>query len=145
MSVTTKSGEAKSRGRIARARHIQHALATGQVAASRAHADELSASRRAVQLLKDDLSVNQGVQDAASIARQVELRARLDAAEDSLILAIAEAEADLIAHQYYALARRVDQNAAEKLHQRALRALKMEAENRAARTLCPRRPGVLAR
>ncbi|MEQ1687333.1 MAG: hypothetical protein ABL874_02040 [Sphingopyxis sp.] len=113
--------------RIARARHIQHQMASARVAIAKRHAHQLSDNEAVIEAMHDSLAMVPAVYPSSAIARTLELQNRLDAAADILRQSIAEAEREIAKLESARQKQEIAEIAAAKLHRRS--------EHHAAETL----------
>jgi hypothetical protein len=128
----------QTRARIARIRRVQHVQAAAVAARADAHAEALELSADRLAQLRMSLTPSTGMVNGASLSQSAELAMRLDDARNGLKDAMVSARANAEHHASLRMEARRQQEAAEKLKDRAVVALNefLERSHQAAR---PRR------
>lgn len=132
------TGLLKQRARIVRVRRIRHGLAAGAAAEAAGRVEQLETSSRRLAELRSELQADTGVSSGAGLARLGELAMRLDAAHTGLGRSIDAARLAVEHRERVRLARRIEQESAEKLQQRAAGAAAELAERQSLRPPRPR-------
>ncbi|MEQ1725306.1 MAG: hypothetical protein ABL882_05195 [Sphingopyxis sp.] len=105
--------------RIARARRVQHQIASARVAVARHHAHQLSGNEATIDAMRDSLAMPSGLYPSSAIARSFELQNRLDDAADVIRQSIAVAEREIARLESIRQKQEIAEIAAAKLHRRS--------------------------
>lgn len=120
----------RQRTRIARVRRLQHAAAMGAAAEAEARVATLEGSEARLGELRSVLLGHQGEALGMALAARHELAARLDHARHGLADAIVAARAHALEQDSRRLAARIDQEAADRLAERACAEAEAAAQRR---------------
>lgn len=131
----------RQRARIARVRRIQHDLASLASAKAAGHVQLLESNHQRLAQVGRGLSSGPGLTSGASLAGRGELAMRLEAARDGLGRTIAGARQAAALREQARIGARREQESADKLEQRAVRAAARAAERRSGAIGRPRKPG----
>ena len=112
-------GALKTRQRILRVRHVQHALAIAETARARDEAEGIERKADRLRKVRGDLFTNQGIATGANFAAMQELAGRLEQAGRQLDGALYDARRKVEAKEGLSLAANRDREIAEKLKDRA--------------------------
>ncbi|MEQ1508932.1 MAG: hypothetical protein ABL909_00855 [Sphingopyxis sp.] len=128
----------KSRARMLKARDIQLAAATGKLSSANARVSNLADNQEAIAAMRHSFSPVCGHYQGGAMSRLGEFSARLDGAAASVSVFIAHAQQDAALAMAETIARRIDQNASEKLHEKSLREIRARLEQRQSLLTRPR-------
>ncbi|WP_380872530.1 hypothetical protein ACFB49_34600 [Sphingomonas sp. DBB INV C78] len=122
----------KRRQRIVRVRRVQHLQAQAVVAQAEGRLASLENSSDRLRMLRDSLEIEPGMVSGANLANAGEMAMRLDSARAGLTDAIVGAKAAVDKSAALRLEARIRQESAERLGEKAARALEAYRERRAA-------------
>lgn len=132
------SQTAERRARILRLRTIEHRVAAVRLAqADAAHASVVQVAQR-VAALRDQVNVNEGLQNGSDLHSMAELAERLDRARTGLDRSLAEAAEVRDARDAERIAARLKEDRTGRVHAEAMRREAAERELRAASARAPR-------
>jgi hypothetical protein len=123
----------QQRGRIVRVRRLQHDLAASAAAEAAGKVQALESSRRRLAEMRSELRAAPGLTSGSGLARLGELAMRLEDARNGLAPSLDNARANAAQKERVRLARRRDQESAEKLQQTAAAAAEALAERQMLR------------
>ncbi|GLV24611.1 flagellar FliJ family protein [Sphingobium sp. Cam5-1] len=112
-------GPLKTRQRVLRVRHVQHAMAVAETARARDEADGIERNADRLRKVRSDLFSNPGMATGANFAAMQELAGRLEQAGRQLDGALYDARRKVEAKEGLTLAANRDREIAEKLKDRA--------------------------
>ena len=112
-------GALKTRQRILRVRHVQHAMAVAETARARDEADGIERNADRLRKVRGDLFSNPGMATGANFAAMQELAGRLEQAGRQLDGALYDARRKVEAKEGLSMAANRDREIAEKLKDRA--------------------------
>lgn len=125
-------GALKTRQRILRVRHVQHAMAVADAARARDEADGIARNAERLRKVRGELFTNQGMANGASFAAMQELASRLEQAGRQLDGALYDARRKVEAKEAIGIATNRDREIAAKLKDRARATLEQWRENKLA-------------
>ena len=125
-------GALKTRQRVLRVRHVQHALATAEAARARDEAEGIERNAERLRKVCGDLFSNPGMATGANFAAMQELAGRLEQAGRQLDGALYDARRKVEMKEGLSLVANRDREIAEKLKDRARADLEEWHENRLA-------------
>lgn len=131
------SALAKSRGRLARVRKLQHGLAAVRAHRASQQVEQLELSRERLAILRAELNAGEGMTDGAALSRRGELAMRLDSARDGMVPAIMRARTLAEAEELARLDARIREESASKLHSAARREAQEAIDRRPQRSWRP--------
>lgn len=112
-------GALKTRQRILRVRHVQHAMAVAETARARDEADGIERNADRLRKVRGDLFSNPGMATGANFAAMQELAGRLEQAGRQLDGALYDARRKVEMKEGLSLVANRDREIAEKLKDRA--------------------------
>ena len=112
-------GPLKTRQRVLRVRHVQHAMALAETARARDEADGIECNADRLSKVRSDLFSDPGMATGANFAAMQELAGRLEQAGRQLDGALYDARRKVEAKEGLTLAANRDREIAEKLKDRA--------------------------
>ena len=112
-------GPLKTRQRVLRVRHVQHAMAVAETARARDEADGIERNADRLRKVRSDLFSDPGMATGANFAAMQELAGRLEQAGRQLDGALYDARRKVEAKEGLTLAANRDREIAEKLKDRA--------------------------
>ena len=113
------NGALKTRQRVLRVRHVQHAMAVAETARARDEADGIERNADRLRKVRSDLFSDPGMATGANFAAMQELAGRLEQAGRQLDGALYDARRKVEAKEGLTLAANRDREIAEKLKDRA--------------------------
>ena len=113
------NGALKTRQRVLRVRHVQHAMAVAETARARDEADGIERNADRLRKVRSDLFSNPGMATGANFAAMQELAGRLEQAGRQLDGALYDARRKVEAKEGLTLVANRDREIAEKLKDRA--------------------------
>ncbi|WP_340267388.1 hypothetical protein [Sphingobium mellinum] len=119
----------KTRQRIVRVRHVQHALAVAETARARDEADGIERNAERLRKVRGDLFSNPGMATGANFAAMQELASRLEQAGRQLDGALYDARRKVEMKEGLSQVANRDREIAEKLQDRARADLEEWREN----------------
>ena len=125
-------GPLKTRQRVLRVRHVQHAMAVAETARARDEADGIERNADRLRKVRSDLFSDPGMATGANFAAMQELAGRLEQAGRQLDGALYDARRKVEAKEGLTLAANRDREIAEKLKDRARADLEEWRENKLA-------------
>ena len=125
-------GALKTRQRVLRARHVQHAMAVAETARARDEADGIERNADRLRKVRGDLFSNPGMATGANFAAMQELAGRLEQAGRQLDGALYDARRKVEVKEELSLVANRDREIAEKLKDRARADLEEWRENKLA-------------
>ena len=125
-------GALKTRQRILRVRHVQHAMAVADTARARDEADHIALNVERLARVRGDLFRNSGLANGGSFAAMQELASRLEQAGRQLDGALYDARRKVEAKEAIGMAANRDREVALKLKDRARADLEEWRENKLA-------------
>jgi flagellar biosynthesis chaperone FliJ len=125
-------GALKTRQRILRVRHVQHAMAAADTARARDEADHIALNVERLARVRGDLFRNSGLANGGSFAAMQELASRLEQAGRQLDGALYDARRKVEAKEAIGMAANRDREVALKLKDRARADLEEWRENKLA-------------
>jgi hypothetical protein len=125
-------GALKTRQRVLRVRHVQHAMAVAETARARDEADGIERNADRLRKVRNDLFSDPGMATGANFAAMKELAGRLEQAGRQLDGALYDARRKVEAKEGLTLAANRDREIAEKLEDRARADLEEWRENKLA-------------
>lgn len=125
-------GALKTRQRVLRVRHVQHAMAVVETARARDEAEGIERNAERLRKVRGDLFTNQGMAIGANFAAMQELAGRLDMAGRQLDGALYDARRKVEMKESLTMAANRDREIAEKLQDRARADLEEWRENKLA-------------
>ena len=126
------NGALKTRQRVLRVRHVQHAMAVAETARARDEADGIERNADRLRKVRSDLFSNPGMATGANFAAMQELAGRLEQAGRQLDGALYDARRKVEMKEGVTLAANRDREIAEKLKDRARADLEEWRENKLA-------------
>lgn len=126
------NGALRTRQRILRVRHVQHAMAVAETARAREEAETIARNADRLQKVRGELFANQGMANGASFAAMQELASRLEQAGRQLDGALYDARRKVEAKEAVGMATNRDREIALKLKDRARADLEEWRENKLA-------------
>jgi flagellar biosynthesis chaperone FliJ len=123
-------GLVQQRARFARIRRVQHLQAAGHAALAEGRASSLEDTAAHLTQLCHSLNPMQGTMAAAQLSNAAELAMRLDTVRNSLTDSIVAARATAVESAARRLEARIRQESAERLEERAARALALLRERK---------------
>lgn len=125
-------GALKTRQRVLRVRHVQHAMAVAETARARDEADGIERNAERLRRVRGDLFSNPGMATGANFAAMQELAGRLEQAGRQLDGALYDARRKVEMKEGLTLVANRDREIAEKLKDRARADLEEWRENKLA-------------
>ena len=125
-------GPLKTRQRVLRVRHVQHAMAVAETARARDEADGIERNADRLRKVRSDLFSDPGMATGANFAAMQELAGRLEQAGRQLDGALYDARRKVEAKEGLTLVANRDREIAEKLKDRARADLEEWRENKLA-------------
>ncbi len=125
-------GPLKTRQRVLRVRHVQHAMAVAETARARDEADGIERNADRLRKVRSDLFSDPGMATGANFAAMQELAGRLEQAGRQLDGALYDARRKVEAKEGLTLVANRDREIAEKLKDRARANLEEWRENKLA-------------
>ena len=125
-------GALKTRQRVLRVRHVQHAMAVAETARARDEADGIERNAERLRRVRGDLFSNPGMATGANFAAMQELAGRLEQAGRQLDGALYDARRKVEMKEGLTLMANRDREIAEKLKDRARADLEEWRENKLA-------------
>jgi hypothetical protein len=125
-------GALKTRQRILRVRHVQHAMAVAETARARDEADGIERNADRLRKVRGDLFSNPGMATGANFAAMQELAGRLEQAGRQLDGALYDARRKVEVKEGLSQVANRDREIAEKLKDRARADLEEWRENKLA-------------
>lgn len=125
-------GPLKTRQRVLRVRHVQHALAVAETARARDEADGIERNADRLRKVRSDLFSDPGMATGANFAAMQELAGRLEQAGRQLDGALYDARRKVEAKEGLTLVANRDREIAAKLKDRARADLEEWRENKLA-------------
>lgn len=125
-------GALKTRQRIVRVRHVQHAMAVADTARARDEADGIERNAERLRKVRGDLFSNPGMATGANFAAMQELAGRLEQAGRQLDGALYDARRKVEVKEGLSQVANRDREIAEKLKDRARADLEQWRENKLA-------------
>jgi len=125
-------GALKTRQRILRVRHVQHAMAVAETARARDEADGIERNADRLRKVRGDLFSNPGMATGANFAAMQELAGRLEQAGRQLDGALYDARRKVEVKEGLSQVANRDREIAEKLQDRARADLEEWRENKLA-------------
>jgi hypothetical protein len=125
-------GALRTRQRILRVRHVQHAMAVAETARARDEADGIERNADRLRKVRGDLFSNPGMATGANFAAMQELASRLEQAGRQLDGALYDARRKVEVKEGLTLVANRDREIAEKLKDRARADLEEWRENKLA-------------
>jgi flagellar biosynthesis chaperone FliJ len=125
-------GPLKTRQRVLRVRHVQHAMAVAETARARDEAEGIERNAERLRQVRGDLFANQGMAIGANFAAMQELASRLEMAGRQLDGALYDARRKVEQKEGLTMAANRDREIAEKLKDRARADLEEWRENKLA-------------
>lgn len=125
-------GALKTRQRVLRVRHVQHAMAVADAAKARDEADGLAQNVQRLRNVRNQLFENQGAATGASFAAMQELATRLEQAGRQLDGALYDARRKVEAKEGVTIAANREKEIASRLKDRARAQLEEWRENKLA-------------
>lgn len=125
-------GALKTRQRVLRVRHVQHAMAVADAARARDEADGLAQNVQRLRTVRNQLFDNQGSATGASFAAMQELATRLEQAGRQLDGALYDARRKVEAKEGVTIAANREKEIASRLKDRARAQLEEWRENKLA-------------
>jgi len=120
----------KRRERVVRVRRVQHLQAQAVVAQAENRLATLESNSERLHRLRESLALSPGMLSGATLANAAEMAMRLDGARAGLTDAIVGAKAAVDKYAALRLEARIRQESAERLGERAARALEAYRERR---------------
>lgn len=125
-------GPLKTRQRVLRVRHVQHAMAVAETARARDEADGIERNADRLRKVRSDLFSNPGMATGANFAAMQELAGRLEQAGRQLDGALYDARRKVEVKEGLSQVANRDREIAEKLKDRARADLEEWRENKLA-------------
>ncbi|ANI78419.1 hypothetical protein [Sphingobium sp. EP60837] len=125
-------GALKTRQRVLRVRHVQHAMAVAETARARDEADGIERNAERLRRVRGDLFSNPGMATGANFGAMQELAGRLEQAGRQLDGALYDARRKVEVKEGLSLVTNRDREIAEKLKDRARAHLEEWRENKLA-------------
>jgi flagellar biosynthesis chaperone FliJ len=134
------TGLVQRRARFARIRQVQHLQAAAQAAHAEGRVNSLENTAAHLSQLCHSLTPTQGSMAAAQLSNAAELAMRLDTVRSSLTDTIVSARATAVESAARRLEARIRQESAERLEERASRALALLRERKQQASAGRRKP-----